>query len=51
MKDAEYRHFNAEKHRRNADLDVGRLNASRCFDGTSGGDGGYEELYDHVNIP
>ncbi len=50
MKDAEYRHFNAEKHRRNADFDVRRLDASGCLDGTSGGDGRYQELHDHISI-
>ena len=49
MKDAEYRHFNAEKHGRDADFDVGCLNASRWFDGASGGDSGYEELREHIN--
>ena len=50
MEDAKYRHFNAEKHGGNADFDVGCLDASGCFDGPSGGDSGYEELYDYVNI-
>lgn len=49
MKDAEYCHFNAEKHRRNADFDIGCLDATRSFNGTSGGDAGYDELYGHVN--
>ena len=50
MKDAEYRHFNAEKHRRNADLDVGCLDARAWFDGPSRGDTGDDKLYDHINV-
>ena len=49
VKDTEYRHFDAEKHRRNADFDVGSLDAFRCFDSASGSDTGYEKLYDHVH--
>lgn len=50
MKDAEYRHLNAEKHGRDADFDIGRFDAIGCFDDASGGDTGNDELYDNVNI-
>lgn len=50
MKDAKNRHLNAEKHRRNADFDVGCLDAIGRFNGASGGDTGYDELWGHLNI-
>ena len=50
MENAEYRHFNAEKHGRYANFDVRCLDASRRFDGANGSDKGYDELRGHINF-
>ena len=38
MEDTEYGHFDAEKHRRDANLEVRRLNCFGGLDGTAGGE-------------
>ena len=44
MEDAEYGHFDAEKHRWDANFDVGGLDGFGRFDGAAGGEEGDDDL-------
>ena len=44
MEDAEYGHFDAEKHRWDANFDVGGLDGFSRFDGPAGGEEGDDDL-------